>query len=258
MDTATESPRVLITAGASGIGRTTAETFLECGARVHVCDISPQHMEQFSDAFPEIGVTMADVSKPDDVDRLFAEADVRLGGLDVLVNNAGIAGPTAPIEEVTFEDWERTMAVNITSQFLCARRAVLRLREAGGGSIINLSSVAGRLGYPLRLPYAASKWAVVGLTKTLAAELGPDGIRVNAILPGSVEGPRIRAVIEAKANARGLSYEDIKAEYLSCTSLRRMVAAEDVAQMITFLCSHTGKNISGQAISVCGDVGRIP
>ena len=191
---------------------------------MHVCDISAQHMEQLSDASPEIGVTMADVSQPDDVDRLFAEADAWLGGLDVLVNNAGIAGPTAPVEEVTLEDWKRTMAVNITSQFLCARRAVLRLRKAGGGSIINLSSVAGRLGYPLRLPYAASKWAVVGLTKTLAAELSPDGIRVNAILPGPVAGPRIRAVIGAKADASGLSYEDMEAEFVSCASLRRMVA----------------------------------
>ncbi len=257
MHTTDKPARVLITAGASGIGRNTAETFLQQGAQVHVCDVSPEHLELLRKTFPEIGSTLADVSQPADVDRLFAEVDTCLGGLDVLINNAGIAGPTAPVEEVSIDDWERTLSVNLTGQFLCSKLAVPRIRKAGGGSMVNLSSVAGRLGYPLRSPYAASKWAVIGFTKTLAAELGPDGIRVNAILPGPVEGPRIQGVIKDKAMARGISYDAMETEYLGFASLHRMVSAEDVTQMITFLCSNAGKNISGQAISVCGNTERL-
>ena len=251
------SLRVLITAGASGIGRATAELLFDRGAKIHVCDVSAAHIDELSAIFPDIGFTQADVAEPADVERMFAEADKHLGGLDVLVNNAGVAGPTAPVEDISLRDWDRTISVNLNGQFLCTRLAVPRLRAAGGGSIINLSSVAGRLGYPLRTPYAASKWAVVGFSKSLAAELGPDGIRVNAILPGPVEGPRIRGVIGAKANSRGVSFEEMEEEYLNLASLRQMVTQEDVAQMISFLCSDAGRHISGQALSVCGDVQRL-
>jgi len=249
--------RVLITAGASGIGRTTAELFLAHGARVHICDISTEHIATLRTTFPDIGTTLADVAQPEDVDQVFADVDAHLNGLDVLINNAGIAGPTAPVEEIALEDWEQTVSVNLTGQFLCARRAVPRLRSAGAGAIVHLSSVAGRLGYPLRTPYAASKWAVVGFAKSLAAELGGDGIRVNAVLPGPVDGPRIQGVIAAKAQAIGVSYEDMEQNYLELASLQQMVTPEDVAQMIYFLCSPAGRHISGQAISVCGDVQRL-
>ncbi len=246
--------RILVTAGAAGIGRAIAETFRNAGARVHVCDIDGAALAAFTQAVPEIGTTKCDVAEAAQVDRLFAEVEARLGGLDVLVNNAGIAGPTAPIEEIAPQDWERTLAVNITGQFYCARRAVPLIKAAGGGSIVNLSSVAGRLGYPLRSPYAASKWAVVGLTKSLAIELGAHGIRVNAIQPGVVEGERIRRVIADKAQALGISHDDMEERFLSQVSLQRMVSAQEIADMAFFLCSAAGRNISGQAISVCGNV----
>ncbi len=254
---ATSKPlRVIVTAGASGIGRTVAETFLAQGDSVHVCDISEPHLADVAQALPGIGTTHADVADERQVTRLFEEATSHLSGLDVLVNNAGIAGPTAAVEEVRLVDWERTLAVNITGQFLCARRAVPLLKQAGSGSIVNMSSVAGRLGLPLRAPYVTSKWAVVGLTKTLAMELGPHGIRVNAILPGLVEGERQTGVIKAKAKALGLSYGELEEELLNSVSLRKKVSPEDVANMITFLCSKRGSSISGQAISVCGNVER--
>ena len=166
-----ESLRVIVTAGASGIGRTVAETFLAQGSSVHVCDISERYLAEIADSLPGVTTTRADVADEHQVDQLFEEATNHLGGLDVLVNDAGIAGPTAAVEEVQPKDWERTLAVNITGQFLCARRAVPLLKQAGGGSIVNMSSVAGRLGLPLRAPYVASKWAVVGFTKTLAMAL---------------------------------------------------------------------------------------
>ena len=163
-----------------------------------------------------------------------------------------MAGPTLAVEEIAPEDWNRTMAVNITGQFLCARRAVPLLKESGGGSIINLSSVAGRFGYPLRTPYAASKWAVVGFTKSLAMELGPHKIRVNAIQPGLVSNQRAQGVIRDKAQALNVSDEEMEQVYLTQISLREFVTEADIAQMMFFLASEAGRNISGQAISVCG------
>lgn len=248
------SLRVLVTAGASGIGRGIAAAFHRRGDRVHVCDMNPEALAVLRNELPEIGGTLADVSRAADVDRLFADAHGNLGGLDVLVNNAGIAGPTAPVEEVTPEEWERTLAVNLTGQFLCARLAVPLLKQAGGGAMINMASVAGRLGYPLRTPYAASKWGVIGLTESLAIELGPHNIRVNAILPGVVEGERMRGVISARADAQGVPYAEMEQQYLSQVSLRRMVTVDDIAAMALFLCSEGGRHITGQSLSVCGNV----
>ena len=188
------------------------------------------------------------------VDGLFDAAKAFLGGLDVLINNAGIAGPTAPVEEIALDDWDRTIAVDLNGMFYCTRLAVPLLKEAGGGSIINLSSVAGRLGFPLRTPYAAAKWAVVGFTKSLAMELGPSNIRVNAIQPGVVEGERIDRVIAAKSKALGVSFDEFKRELLSKVSLRRMVSPAEIANMALFLATEAGRNISGQALSVCGNV----
>jgi NAD(P)-dependent dehydrogenase (short-subunit alcohol dehydrogenase family) len=171
------------------------------------------------------------------------------------VNNAGIAGPTGGIDELDAAAWEQTVAINLNAQFYFARLAVPLLRAApDGGSIIALSSVAGRLGYAYRTPYSATKWAVVGLTKSLAIELGPHGIRVNAIQPGIVRGPRMQRVIAARAEQLGLSYDEMEAKYLEKISLRRMTTPEEVAATILFLCSPAGSGISGQAISVCGNV----
>ena len=246
--------RVLVTGGASGIGWAIAVALQEQGARVHLCDASSELLAQALRQQPEMSGSVADVADAQHVDRLFDDVRQSLGGLDVLVNNAGIAGPTAAVEEISPDDWSRTLAVNITGQFLCARRAVPLLKAAAGGSIINVSSVAGRLGYPLRTPYAASKWAVIGFTESLAIELGPHDIRVNALLPGIVEGERMRGVIAARADAVGVTYDEMESRYLGQVSLRRMVTPADVAAMAVFLCSPAARNITGQSLSVCGNV----
>ncbi|BAN25839.1 short-chain dehydrogenase/reductase SDR [Caballeronia insecticola] len=252
--------RVLVTGGASGIGLVIARAFIDAGARVHVCDASADAIDALSKAEANtecnaITATLADVSDKDAVDRVFADVQSELGGLDVLVNNAGIAGPTGGIDELDVKEWEDTIDVNLNAQFYFARRAVPMLREAsGGGTIIALSSVAGRLGYAFRTPYAATKWAVVGMTKSLAIELGPSNIRVNAIQPGIVKGPRIERVISARAKQLNLSYEEMEKQYLAKVSLRRMTTPEEVAATALFLCSPAGSGISGQAISVCGNV----
>ncbi|MCA8321461.1 SDR family oxidoreductase [Burkholderia cepacia] len=252
--------RVLVTGGASGIGLEIADAFAECGGRVHVCDASQAAIAALADRPPRaaadaISATLADVSDPAAVERVFADVSSRLGGLDVLVNNAGIAGPTGGIDEIDPVQWEQTVAINLNAQFQFARRAVPLLRESKhGGAIIALSSVAGRLGYAFRTPYAATKWAVVGLVKSLAIELGPLGIRVNAIQPGIVRGPRMRRVIEARAQQLGIGYDDMEKRYLEKISLRRMTDPAEIAATALFLCSPGGHGITGQAISVCGNV----
>ncbi|KVV19525.1 3-ketoacyl-ACP reductase [Burkholderia cepacia] len=252
--------RVLVTGGASGIGLEIADAFAECGGRVHVCDASQAAIAALADRPPRaaagaISTTLADVSDPAAVERVFADVSSRLGGLDVLVNNAGIAGPTGGIDEIDPMQWEQTVAINLNAQFQFARRAVPLLRESKhGGAIIALSSVAGRLGYAFRTPYAATKWAVVGLVKSLAIELGPLGIRVNAIQPGIVRGPRMRRVIEARAQQLGIGYDDMEKRYLEKISLRRMTDPAEIAATALFLCSPGGHGITGQAISVCGNV----
>lgn len=248
--------RVLITAGAAGIGRVIAETLEDQGARIHLCDASRPALDACLRERPAMTSTLTDVADPAQVQALFEAADASLGGLDVLINNAGIAGPTAAVDEILIADWQRTVNVNLNGQFYCARLAAPRLR-ASQGRMINMSSVAGRLGYAFRTPYAATKWAVIGLTQSLAKELGPDGVRVNAILPGIVEGPRIEKVIAARAQAVGVDYTTMEQAYLEKVSLRRMVTAQDVADMALFLCSSAGGNISGQSLSVCGNVENL-
>jgi NAD(P)-dependent dehydrogenase (short-subunit alcohol dehydrogenase family) len=245
--------RVLVTAAGAGIGRALAAAFLSSGARVWICDIDAEALAATKDAHPELGGTRTDVADEGAVDALFGAIWQAFGGLDVLVNNAGIAGPTGPIEALDPADWRRCVAVNLDGAFLCARRAVPLLKGAGGGSIINISSTAGLMGYPLRTPYAAAKWAVIGLTQSLAIELGSHRIRVNAICPGSVEGARMARVLEAEAAARGVREEEVRAAYVRTTSMRSFVRPEDIAAMALFLCSDLGASISGQAIAVDGN-----
>ncbi|MFQ5958610.1 MAG: SDR family oxidoreductase [Alphaproteobacteria bacterium] len=242
--------RVIVTAAAAGIGRAIARGFLDAGARVHVCDIDAEALAAFQ--APGLGGTHADVADEAAVDRLFDDALDHLGGLDVLVNNAGIAGPTGEVETLNPEEWRRTIAVNLDGQFYCLRRAVPLLKQAGGGAIVNLSSAAGIFGFPLRAPYAASKWAVVGLTKTLAMELGPFGIRVNAICPGPVKGERIDRIIAAAAEATGESIEEARESMTRRISMRTFVTAQDIANMVLFICSDAGAKVSGQALAVDG------
>lgn len=244
--------KVLITAGADGLGLEMTRCFHRAGASVLICDIDEARLAQAAQDLPGLHTAMADVADEESVDKLFGAVQEKLGGLDVLVNNAGIAGPTGFVETLSKADWDRTLAVNITGQFLCARRAVPLLKRSKAGVMINLSSAAGHLGFPGRSAYAASKWAVIGFTKTLALELGPYGIRVNAILPGAVEGPRIRAVIEAKARALGRPVEEIAAQYEGQAALGRMVTARDVANLVLFNASEAAGNISGQALAVDG------
>ena len=249
MNLAAKELRVLVTAGATGIGRAIAQTFLEHGARVHVCDIDERALAQLPEA---ISRTRADVASVADVERLFADVERHLGGLDVLVNNAGIAGPTAKVEDIRPEDWERCIAVDLNGMFYCTRKAMPLIKRSGGGSIINLSSAAGRLAFPMRTPYSAAKWAVVGFTESLAAEAGADRVRVNCIQPGIVEGDRIERVISAKAKARGVAPDQMRGEMLAGVSMHTTVTAQDIANTALFLASESGKHISGQAISVCG------
>lgn len=248
-----EGKRAVITAGADGIGRAIARAFMAAGVRVHICDVDGDKLAAFQAEAPGLGATLADVAEQDQVDRLFDEADASLGGLDILINNAGIAGPTGPIESLTPADWRRCIDVNLNGQFYCLRRAVPLLKAAGGGSIVNLSSTAGILGFPNRSPYAASKWAVVGITKSLAIELGGDHIRVNAICPGSVAGERIDRVIAADAELRGLTPAVVRKEYESSMSLGALIDPEDIAAMALFVCSDAGAKISGQALAVDGN-----
>ncbi len=245
--------RVIVTAAGGGIGQAIAEGFLAAGAYVHICDVVEAPLKAFQLNTPDLGVTVADVADASQVDALFEQALSHLGGLDILVNNAGIAGPTGPLESITPADWERALAVNLNGQFYCLRRAVPLLKEAGGGSIVNIASTAGLMGYPLRTPYAASKWAVVGLSKSLATEVGTDGIRVNAICPGSIDGVRMDRVIAAEAQAREVSPEQVRQGYLKQSSLRTFIKAADIANLTLFICSEAGAKISGQALSVDGN-----
>lgn len=247
--------RVLVTAGANGIGLAIARAFVAEGAKVHVCDVDQAALRRLAKSDPKITMSKTDVSDRKQVTKLFKDAvPVLGGGLDVLVNNAGIAGPTGKVEDLPPEEWDRCLAINITGQFNCARMAVPYLRKSRNASIVNLSSAAGKLGFALRTPYSASKWAVIGFTKSLAIELGEDGIRVNAILPGVVEGERQTRVLSAKAAARGISVAEMEKIALSYVSMKTMVTPQQLADQILFICSPRGRTISGQALSICGDI----
>jgi NAD(P)-dependent dehydrogenase (short-subunit alcohol dehydrogenase family) len=228
----------VVTGGMQGIGAAIVKRLKASGAEVVVWDL---------DGSPKV-----DVSDPSSIQ--LALKNVKK--VDVLVNNAGIAGPTGKVEEIAAEDWERCIAVDLNGMFYCTRRAMPLIKQAGGGSVINLSSVAGRLGFPMRTPYAAAKWAVVGFTKSLAIEAGPEKVRVNCIQPGNVEGERIDRVIDAKAKALGIRAEEMKNRLLDTVSLRTFVSPQDIANMALFLATDAGRHITGQALSVCGDVQR--
>jgi NAD(P)-dependent dehydrogenase (short-subunit alcohol dehydrogenase family) len=247
-----QQPVAAITGAAAGIGRAIAERFIAEGWRVHICDAEPAAVQRFLHEVPSATASVADVSRVADVDATFDEIASRYGRLDLLVNNAGISGPTGPVEAIAPADWDRTVAVDLNGQFYCTRRAVPMLKAAGGGSIVLISSSAAFFGYPLRTPYAACKWALIGFMKTLAMELGPHRIRVNAICPGSVRGPRIDGVIERDAAKRGLSAAEIRRVYERQTSLRSFIDAADIANAAFFLASDQGAMISGQALGVDG------
>lgn len=245
--------RVLVTGGASGIGRAIADAFAERGDDVHICGTNTERLEQCLHEDPRLTGSICDVTDEDQVNVLMATVIASLGGLDVLVNNAGIAGPTAPVDEISTAEWNATMAVNVTGAFFCTRAAASLLRESQG-SIINISSVAGRLGYAYRVAYCTSKFALAGMTEALARELGPDGVRVNSLLPGFVDSERLNATTAARAEKLGISVEEMERRLLDKTSLKRKVSEREVAEMALYLASDAGRNISGQSISLCANV----
>jgi NAD(P)-dependent dehydrogenase (short-subunit alcohol dehydrogenase family) len=245
--------RVLITAGASGIGAEMVRAFAATGAKVFTCDIDEPALDVLRGEIPGLFTTVCDMASRAEIERMVPQGIEALGGLDVLINNAGIAGPTAPVDAMPPEEWDRTLAVNITGMFDVTRLAIPALKNSAAGCIINMSSIAGRLGFINRSPYAASKWAVIGFTKTLALELGGNGIRANAILPGAVSGERIERVFAGRARIANKSIDDIRAEALANQSIKAMVDPKDIAQLAVYLASLAAKAISGQAIPIDND-----
>lgn len=246
--------RVLVTAGASGIGREIVRAFAANGAAVFVCDIDAKALNMLAGEIAGLKIGICDVSKRADVEIMVAECARALGGLDVLVNNAGISGPTAPVENMDPDEWEKVMQVDLTGTFNVTRLAIPHLKKSQAGVIINMSSVAGRFGYANRSPYCTAKWGLIGFTKTLSIELGEYGIRANAILPGAVDGPRIQRVFEGRAKVSGKTMEQIKKEAMSVQSLKRLVDPKDIAALAVFLASDAAKSISGQMMPIDNDM----
>lgn len=254
----TQGLRVLVTAGGSGIGRSIAEAFIKTGAQVHISDVVEPVLATTLSTVTGLTGTLGDASCIADVDRVVADATGQMGGLDVLINNAGIAGPTGGVDTISDEDISQTIDINLKSQFYFMQRLTPFLKKSiRNPSIISISSVAGRLGYGYRTPYAASKWAIVGLIKSLAIELGPLGVRANAILPGPVNGDRMDRVIADRAVSLGTTIEETRNEYVENISLRRMVDPIDIANMALFLASDLALNVTGQVISVDGNAEKI-
>ncbi len=249
--------RVLVTAGASGIGREIARAFATGGARVFVCDINDAALEALKKELPGVDTMRCDVSERAEIERMVPVALQSLGGLDVLVNNAGIAGPTVPVEEVPPPEWDRVVQVNLTAAFDVTRLAIPALKQSPAGVILVMSSAAGRFGYPNRIAYASTKWALIGFTKTLSMELGPFGIRCNAILPGTVDGERIQRVFEGRAKLSGTSVDEVREASMQNQSLRALVDPHDIAALAVFLASDAGKAISGQALAIDNDIQRL-
>ncbi|MAX73625.1 MAG: 3-oxoacyl-[acyl-carrier-protein] reductase [Nioella sp.] len=249
--------RVLITAGAAGIGRVMAERFQAEGARVAVCDVDAGAVADMQAANPGILARVVDVTEEGAVDAFFDEVLAAFGGLDVMAANAGIGGPAGAIEDLTLGGWKDTLAVNLDGAFLTCRRAAPVLKAQGAGLLLLTSSTAGLFGYPYRAPYAVAKWGIIGLMKTLAMELGPSGVRVNALCPGAVSGPRMDRVVANEARARGVGEDEIRQLYVKGVSMKTWVEADDIADMALFLASDMGRRVSGQAMAVDGHTETI-
>jgi NAD(P)-dependent dehydrogenase (short-subunit alcohol dehydrogenase family) len=246
----------IVTGGGRGIGREISLQFSKEGAAVVAAGSTQEPIEQVAREIREGGgraiAVRTDVADEVSVEQMVSAALDEFGRIDILVNNAGIIGPTAPVTAVSREEWDRVIAVNLTGAFLCARYALPSMIERRNGRIINITSIAGLIGYPLRSPYAVSKWGMIGLTRTLAAEVGQYGITVNAIAPGPVEGPRIDEVIRRRAAQMGRSFEEVRQDYISPIALHRMVEESDIAAMALFLAGEEGRNITGETLNISG------
>ncbi|MGH3494367.1 MAG: SDR family oxidoreductase [Sciscionella sp.] len=245
--------RVVLTAGAGGIGLAVAEAFAANGDRVHICDINEQALTKITCRNDAISATVCDVSNRASVEAFVKSAADTLGGIDVLVNNAGISGPTTSVEDMDPDQWEAVLAVNLTGTFNVTRLSIPYLKQSRAGVILVMSSLGGRFGYPNRSPYATTKRGLIGLTETLALELGDAGIRVNAIAPGAVDGDRIHHVLQGRADSSGRSLDDVTADALSIQAVKRFVDPNDIAALALFLASDQAKSISGQTIPIDGD-----
>jgi len=245
--------RVLITAGAAGIGREFARAFAANGGKVFVCDVDEGALAALAKEIPGLTARRCDMSQRAEIEAMVPAAVEALGGLDVLINNAGIAGLTLPVEQYPADDWDKVVAVNLTAMFDVTRLAIPHLKQSKAGCIINMSSIAGRYGFANRSPYAATKWGVIGFTKTLAIELGEWGIRANAIAPGAVAGERIVRVFQGRAQISGKSMEEVKAAAMAEQSIKDMIDPKDIAALAVFLASDAGKSISGQVLPIDND-----
>ena len=245
--------RVLVTAGAAGIGLATARCFATAGAKVHVADIDADALSHVAAQHESITGTHADISKPGDVARIFEDIERDLGGLDVLVNNAGISGPTSPVAEFDLAAWQTVLDVNLTGTMMVTQRAIPLLIQSAQASIVIMSSLAGRFGYANRSVYATTKWGLVGFAKTLALELGEHGITCNTIHPGAVEGERIRHVFEGRMKLSGRSMEEERALGMQNQSIKRFTDPGDIAELIRFLAGPHARTISGQSFPIDGD-----
>jgi NAD(P)-dependent dehydrogenase (short-subunit alcohol dehydrogenase family) len=247
-----QGQRVVVTAGARGIGRAIVERFLATGARVWTCDVEAAALDELRSACPLVGAAACDVSDRSQVEGFFAAAMGAMGGIDVLVNNAGIGGGHAAIEDIDYDTWDRTIAVNLSGMFYCLRQVVPAMKAQKSGCIVNISTGSVRTGLPYRLPYVASKQGVMGLTQNVARELGPFNIRCNAILPGLIDNPRGRALVQRAADESGKSFAEFESEMLRYISMRTWIDPTEIGDTAVFLASHAGRHITGQYLGVCG------
>ena len=252
--------KIVISAGASGIGWATAKICLSKGAIVYLCDIDDKSLNKIKKhplTNKKLFAYECDASDEDEVSSFFNQINKKTKKIDALINNVGVAGPTGTVEKLSSDDLEKTLKINVISHFYFTKLAIPMLKKNKGGSIINISSGAGIMGFPLRSPYAASKWAVIGVTKTLAMELGKFKIRVNAICPGTIKGERMVRVIRDKANFLKISKKKIEKEFVSMASMNCWIYEEDIGKMCSFLISEDGERISGQSIPVDGNAIRL-
>ena len=254
-----QNKKIIISAGASGIGLATTKVCLSRGAYVYLCDIDSKSIKKLNKhplKNKRLFIYQCDASNEEQVSLFFDNIKKKTKRIDALINNVGVAGPTGSLEKLKSKDWENTLHVDVNSHFYFTKKAIPLIKKTKNGSIINISSTAGILGFPLRSPYAASKWAIIGVTKTLAMELGKFNIRVNAVCPGTIKGDRMKRVIRDKAKFTKVPSKSIEKDFISMSSMKQWILEEDIGKMCSFLISDDSSKVSGQVISVDGHTER--